>query len=62
MPNHNFKIGETVYVDRSLIVPGGAYLITKRLPERDGEFEYPIKSVNEPHERAMLESQLKTEP
>ena len=62
MPNHKFKIGQTVYVDRSLIVPGGAYLITKRLPERDGEFEYRIKSVNEPHERAMLESQIKTEP
>jgi hypothetical protein len=46
---------------RSLAVPGGACVITKRLPERDGEFEYRIKSVNEPHERVARESQLKTE-
>jgi hypothetical protein len=42
-------------------VPGGAYVITKSLPERDGEFEYRIKSVNEPHERVVRESQLNTE-
>jgi hypothetical protein len=42
-------------------VSGGAHVITKRLPERDGEFEYRIKSVNEPHERAVRESQLKTD-
>jgi hypothetical protein len=59
---YKFKIGQTVYVERSLIVPAGAYVVTKRLPERDGELEYRIKSVNEPHERAVLESQLKTEP
>jgi hypothetical protein len=35
--------------------------ITKRLPERDGEFEYRIKSINEPHERVVRESQLNTE-
>jgi hypothetical protein len=28
------------------------------LPERDGELEYRIKSVNEPHERVVRESQL----
>ncbi len=59
---YKFKIGQTVYVERSLIVPGGAYVVTKRLPERGGEFEYQVKSVNEPHERVVLESQLKTEP
>jgi hypothetical protein len=46
---------------RSLAVPGGACVITKRLPERDGEFEYRIKSVNEPHERVVRESQLTTD-
>jgi hypothetical protein len=60
MPDHKFKIGQTVYLERSFALPGGAYVITARLPERDGEFEYRIKSVNEPHERAVLESQLKT--
>jgi len=58
---HKFKIGQTVYLERSLAVPGGAYVITKKLPERDGEFEYRIKSVNEPHERVVRESQLKTD-
>ncbi len=59
---HKFKIGQTVYLavylERSLGVSGGAYVITKRLPEHDGEFEYQIKSVNEPHERVARESQL----
>jgi hypothetical protein len=48
-------------LERPLAVPGGAYVVTKRLPERDGEFEYRIKSANEPHERVALESRLKTE-
>jgi hypothetical protein len=57
---HKFKIGQTVFLERSLAMPGGAY-VTKRLPERDGEFEYRIKSINEPHERVVRESQLNTE-
>jgi hypothetical protein len=61
MPGHKFKIGQTVFAERSLNLPGGAYVITKRLPERNGEFEYRIKSVNEPHERVVRESQLETE-
>jgi hypothetical protein len=62
---HKFNIGQTVYLavylERALGVSGGAYVITKRLPEHDGEFEYQIKSVNEPHERMVGESQLTTE-
>jgi hypothetical protein len=58
---HKFKIGQSVYLERSFAVPGGAYVITKRLPEHGGEFEYRIKSVNEPHERVVRESQLETE-
>jgi len=42
-------------------VPGGTYVITKRLPERDGKFEYRIKNGNEPHERVVRESELNTE-
>ena len=59
---YKFNIGQTVflerYLERPLGVSGGAYVITKRLPEHDGEFEYQIKSVNEPHERVARESQL----
>ena len=62
MPEHKFKIGQTVYVEQRFNLPGGAYVITKQLPERDGEFEYRIKSVTEPHERAVRESQLSINP
>jgi hypothetical protein len=59
MPARKFKIGDTVILERrSLAAPGGAYVVTKLLPERDGEFEYRIKSVSEPHERVAPESQL----
>jgi hypothetical protein len=62
MPKHKFKIGQTVFVQQHLNLPGGAYVVTKRLPERNGELEYRIKSVNEPYERVARESQLETEP
>jgi hypothetical protein len=32
---------------------GGVYEVTKKLPERAGEYEYRIKSINEPHERVV---------
>jgi hypothetical protein len=40
-------------------VPGGSYEVIKQLPERGGEFEYRIKSMNEPHQRVVRESQLR---
>jgi hypothetical protein len=58
---HRFRVGETVqfrtkpfYVSASL----GVFEVTKLLPERDGEFEYRIKNVAEPHERVARESEL----
>ena len=39
-------------------VPGGAYEVTKQLPHNSQEFEYRIKSSNEPHERVARESEL----
>jgi hypothetical protein len=36
----------------------GAYEIMAQLPERDGQFEYRIKSRGEPHERVAKESDL----
>ena len=46
---HKFKIGQRLFPARpvGLNVPDGAYVVVKRLPERDGEFEYQIKSVTE---------------
>jgi len=61
MPTHRFHIGQTVFLEPSLDrnISGGAYIITKNLPERDGEPEYRVKSVNEPHERVVCESQVR---
>ncbi len=64
MPTHKFKIGQTVFLSPSffLNVPGGAYIVTRKLPEHDGEFVYQVKSANEPHERVVRESQLSDAP
>jgi hypothetical protein len=62
MPEHKFKIGQTVFLPRSIHTLGGAYVVTKRLPERDGELEYRVKSAAEPHERVVRESQLSSTP
>jgi len=63
MPTHRFHIGQIVFLkpSRDRNIPGGAYayIITKKLPERDGEPEYRVKSVNEPHERVVSESQMR---
>ena len=61
MPTHKFHVGQLVQLAPSISrnVPGGSYEITKKLPERDGEFEYRIKSINEPHERVARESELR---
>ena len=40
-------------------VPGGSYEIIRKLPESRGEFEYRIKSMNEPHDRVVQESELR---
>jgi hypothetical protein len=44
---HKFKIGERLFPARSvgLDVPDSAYVIIKRLPMRDGEFEYQIRAL-----------------
>lgn len=60
MPTNKFQVGQTVFVDPSVSqnIPGGAYIVTRKLPERDGEFQYRVKSVNEPHERAVREKSV----
>jgi hypothetical protein len=64
MSAHKFKIGDTVFIKpaRHLNVPGGAYVITARLPESEGELAYRVRNVGEPHERVMAESQLSPTP
>jgi hypothetical protein len=37
------------------------YVVTRQLPERNGEFEYRIKKIYAPRERVALESELARE-
>jgi hypothetical protein len=64
MPTYKFQIGQTVFLTAFLRqnIPGGAYIVTKKLPERNGEFEYQVKSVNEPYERVVREIELSEVP
>jgi hypothetical protein len=58
---HKFKIGQTVEfrpAERGHYVARGTYVVTKQLPARESEFEYHIRSSNEPHERIARESEL----
>jgi hypothetical protein len=61
---YKFKIGERLFPARSvdLNVSDGAYVVLKRLPMRDGEFEYQIRSLTESDERIVRESQLRSSP
>ena len=60
MLSHKFHVGQLVQLIPSINrnVPGGSYEIIRKLPESRGEFEYRIKSMNEPHERVVRESEL----
>ena len=64
MPTHKFQIGQTVFLTPFPIqkISGGAYIVTKKLPERDGEFAYRVRSVNESYERVVRESELRDVP
>jgi len=64
MPTHKFKLGLTVFLQHTAFnrdAARGAYEVTKQLPERNGEFEYQIKSSGEPHARVVRESELSKE-
>jgi len=59
---HKFKIGQTVYfrpkIRSALEASSGAYVITRRLPEKDGGCQYVIRSAYEDHERVVTESEI----
>ena len=64
MPTYKFQIDQTVFLTSSptLNIPGVEYIVTKKLPEHNGEFEYQVKSINEPYERVVRESELSEVP
>jgi hypothetical protein len=58
---HRFRSGQTVRLSRGLLYKAAAdgdYKIVRQLPENGGELEYRIKSLREPHERVVKESDL----
>jgi hypothetical protein len=61
---HKFKIGQQVeyFPPRGNYAPRGMYLVTRLLPEKDGEFEYLIRHAREAHERIAKESELTEAP
>ncbi|WP_147301471.1 hypothetical protein [Methylovirgula ligni] len=59
---HLYEIGETVTLDPRggyLRNPGDPFSVLARLPPVGTEFQYRIKSVNEPYQRVAAEYQLK---
>ena len=58
---HKFILGQGVgYTPpHGQYAPPGLYVVTAKLPERDGEFEYRIKHVHEARERTARESELR---
>ena len=58
---HRFKLGRSVFLQSTTFnrdAARGAYEVVAQLPEREGQFEYRIKSRGEPHERVAKESDL----
>ena len=55
--SHKFTLGQAVEY-RARHAPSGIYVVTAKLPERDGEFEYHTKNSCELHERIARESEL----
>jgi hypothetical protein len=57
---HKFHLGQAVSYRAALglYAASGAYVVTAKLPERDGEYEYRIRNLAEAHERMAREYQL----
>jgi len=62
MATHKFRVGEKVQFLAGLGVrfaTSEIYEIVQQLPESDGEYQYKIRSVGDPHLRVAKESQLR---
>jgi hypothetical protein len=56
-----FRPGQTVRLARGFpnrSAAEGDYKIVSQLPDEGGELQYRVKSVREPHERVVKESEL----
>jgi len=58
---HKFKVGQSVSFTSGPFGRGNAnavYRITQLLPLEGDDYQYRVKSANEPHERVVKEAQL----
>ena len=58
---HNFIIGNVVRLGKRFPArkaASGSYKVVAQLPERDGQFQYRIKSSSEPFYRTVAECEL----
>ena len=59
MATHKFSVGQKVEIVPVAFAPQGVCEIVRLLPPTEGEFQYRIKSADEPHERVVKESLLR---
>jgi hypothetical protein len=57
---HKFYLGQAVayHPPRGTYVPTGRWIVTEKLPERNGEYYYRIRHASEVHERVVREVEL----
>jgi hypothetical protein len=63
MATHKFRVGQKVELVPTLperYTIFGDYEVVRRLPDSHGEFYYRVKSSQEPHERVVKESLLRS--
>ena len=59
MNDHKFKVGQTVtYLSDSSGRARHVFKIMQCLPPHGGDYQYRLKSANEPHDRVAKESEL----
>jgi hypothetical protein len=58
---HRYHVGQMVRLAGGFPLRNavtGDYKVLSRLPSREGEFQYRIKSIREPYERVVKEGEL----
>jgi hypothetical protein len=58
---HRFAVGSTVQLSSLVLSRNtvqGPYEVLAQLPQRDGEFQYRIKSSREPYQRIVRQDEL----
>ena len=63
-PRHNFSTGNMVRLNKRVRprnAAPGPYKVFAQLPERDGQFQYRVKSGYEPFYRTVTENELEAD-